>query len=45
MLSKVWGEATYPFPNLNSAAIEVGELTNNFIPHFIIDVITYPYWD
>ena len=33
---------TYPFPNFNGAAIEVWELISIFIPHFIIDVISYP---
>ena len=32
MPSKVWDEITYPFLYFNG----------NFIPHFIMDVITYP---
>ena len=32
--SKVWDYITYPFPSLNGL--------NNFIPHFIMDVIIYP---
>ena len=42
MPSKVWGEITYQFPNFNGAAVEIWEWTRNFIPHFIMDVITYP---
>ena len=41
MHSKVWDEITYPFPNLNGAAIEVWEWVSNFIRHYIMDVITY----
>ena len=37
MPSKVWDEITYPFPNFKGATI------NNFIPHFIMNVITYPW--
>ena len=32
------------FPYYNIYAIEVWEWINNFIQHFIMDVITYP-WD
>ena len=42
MPSKVWDEITYPFPNFNVATVEVWEWINNFIPHFIMDVITHP---
>ena len=42
---EVWDEITYPFLNFNSAAIDIWERMNNFIPHFIMDVITYPWWD
>ena len=45
MLSKVWDEITYPFPNFNSSTVEVWEWMNNFIPHFMMDVITYQDWD
>ena len=31
---KVWNEITYPFPNFNSATVEVWERISNFIPHF-----------
>ena len=30
---KVWHEITYPFPNFNSAAVEVWECISNFIQH------------
>ena len=39
----MWGEITYPFPNFNGATVEVWEWISNFIPHFIIDVITSQY--
>ena len=29
----VWDESTYPFPNFNSATVEVWEWISNFIPH------------
>ena len=45
MVSKVWDETTYPFPNFNSAAIEIYDWISHYIPQFIMDVITYPYWD
>ena len=38
----MWHEITYSFPNYNGATVEVWEWTNNFIPHFRMDVITYP---
>ena len=31
--------------NFNGCTIEVKELISNFIPHFMVDVITYPHWD
>ena len=40
----MWDEITYPFPNFNGCTVEVWEWINNFIPHFIMDVITYPCW-
>ena len=43
MPSKVWGETIHLFPNFNGATIEVEEWIDNFIPHFILDVIIYPY--
>ena len=45
MSSKVWDEITYPFPNINDYTVEVWEWINIFIPHFMIDIITYPCWD
>ena len=45
MPSKVWDEITYPFPNFNGCTAEVWERISNFSPHFIMRVITYPYWD
>ena len=44
MPSKVLDEITYPFPNFNGATVEVWESISNFTPHFIMDVIIYP-WD
>ena len=38
--SKVWDEITYPFPNFNGATVEVWGWIGNFIPPFIMDVIT-----
>ena len=40
MPSKVWYKIIYPFPNVNGFTVEVSEDIDNFIPHFIIDVIT-----
>ena len=37
-------EIIYPFPNFN-CEFEVWEWINNFIQHFIMDAIVYPYWD
>ena len=45
MISKVWDEMTYQFPNFNGATAEVWEWKSNFIPHIIMDVITYSCWD
>ena len=44
MLNKVRDEITYPFLNFNSETVEVEEWKSNFIPHFIMDVITYACW-
>ena len=41
----LWDETTYPCLNFNGCTVEVQELISNFIPHFMIDVITYPCWD
>ena len=37
--SIVWGEITYPLPNFNGTAVEIWELTSNFISHFIMDAM------
>ena len=34
MLSKGCDEITYPFPNFNGKAVEIGEWINIFVPHF-----------
>ena len=44
-LSKLWDEIIYPFPNFNSATVDVYEWASNFILHFLMDVITYPGWN
>ena len=43
MLSKVWDEIYNPFPNLSGTTVE--GWMNNFTPHFMIDVISYPCCD
>ena len=35
---RVWDEITYPFQNLNGAAIEVWERLSNFIPQCTVEV-------
>ena len=45
MLNEVWNQITYLFLNFNGATVEVYEWISNYIPHFMMDVITYPYWD
>ena len=35
----MWDEITYLFPNFNGVAIDVCKWINNFMPHFIEDVI------
>ena len=37
-----WDEIIYPFPNFSEASADVWKWMNNFIPHFIGHVITYP---
>ena len=34
MLSTVWDEITYPFPNFKGANVEIWARLSNFIPHF-----------
>ena len=41
MPSKVWDEIINPFQNFNGCIVEVWEWISNFIPHFIMDEITY----
>ena len=41
MPGNVWDEITYPFLNFNGGTVEVYEWISNFIPHIIMDVITY----
>ena len=31
-------------PKLNGGVVEICELISDFISHFIMDVIMYPYW-
>ena len=38
---KVWDEITYPFSNFNGGTVEVWDWMCNFIPRFIMEVITY----
>ena len=45
ILNKVWDEITYPLSNFITFTVEVWEGLSNFIPHFIMDVITSPCWD
>ena len=44
MLSKVWDEITHPFPNFSGCTVQVWEWVSCFIPHFIIESISYPCW-
>ena len=41
----MWIEITYPFPNFYITTVEVWEWMSNFIPQFVIDIITDPCWD
>ena len=45
MPSKVWDQIADPFQNFNGYTVEVWEWISNFITHFMMDVITYQYWD
>ena len=45
MPSKVWEEIINPFLNINGSTVEVKEWISNYIPHNLMDVITYPCWD
>ena len=44
MARKVRDEIAYPFSNWKGATVGVGEWISNFIPHCIIDIITYACW-
>ena len=41
MANKVWNKITFPFTIFNDCIIENWVWISNFIPHFIVDVITY----
>ena len=45
MLSKVWEEIIYTFPNFNSCTVDVWEWMNNFAHPFVMDVIIYLFLD
>ena len=45
MPSEVWDDIIYQLPNFNGATVEVFEWISNFIRHFVMDLITYPYGD
>ena len=45
MPTKMWDTVIYPFPNFNGATVEVWDSISNFIPHFIMDIITYSCWE
>ena len=42
---KLWDGIIYSFLNFNGCTVEVSEWISNFIPRFIMDVITFPCWD
>ena len=41
----MWDEITQPIPNFNGCTVEACEWINAFIPHIIMDMITYPCCD
>ena len=43
--NKVWDDIVHPIPNYIGANVEIWKWLSNFIPHLIMDVITYPCWD
>ena len=45
MPSKLWDEITYSFPNFHGAIVEIWEWISDFVPHFIVNVVTYPWWN
>ena len=42
---KMWDPLTDLFPNSEGCTVEVWEWISNFIPHFIMELITYPCGD
>ena len=40
-----WDEITNPNINFNGATVDVWQWINDFIPKFVMEVITYPRWD
>ena len=42
MPSQVWDEAPFNFTNVNGSTVH--EWIRNYIPHFIMNVISDPYW-
>ena len=45
MPSKVYNKITYPFSNFSRYTRWNLEIDSNLIPHLIMDVITYPWWN
>ena len=45
MPSKLQDVFAYPIPSFNGFTIEIWDWISNFIPHFIMDIITYSYCD
>ena len=41
MLSEVWDEIAYPFPNFIGSTGEVWEWKSDFTPHIVLFVITH----
>ena len=41
----MWDEIIYLFPNFTDSTVEVWEWTSNFIPHSIMEIIVYKWWD
>ena len=39
---KMWDEISYSFPKFNDITVKVCEWTTIFIPHFLMNVITFP---
>ena len=44
MRNELWDDITDPLPNFNCCTGQVYDWMNDFIPHFMIDVITYPFY-